>query len=201
MTTKVSSLPRRAPVPAPETPAGWALVELTSAILDSQIRSLGDRLAHYYGQSSGRLGILRSLALGGPQTVPQIARSRAVARQGVQRLADGLAEEGLTRYADNPHHQRSKLLELTSNGLQLTRQLLEMEAQLADMLAVGLREEDIRTALHVLESLDQQLKESARMVGSLSDVRSTRSSPTGALQGTLDSSPHPASRRDEKAHV
>ena len=46
-------------------------------------------------------GLLRSLALLGPLTVPQIAQMRPTSRQRMQRLADGLAAEGLVQFIDN----------------------------------------------------------------------------------------------------
>lgn len=52
----------------------------------------------------------------GDLSVAQIARALGLARQGVQRLADVLESEGLARYADNPAHQRAKLLALTPRG-------------------------------------------------------------------------------------
>ncbi len=65
----------------------------------------------------------------GPLTVSQLARSRAVARQGVQRHADALAEEGLVAWSENPRHQRSKLLVLTTRGERTYRRA--RDAQLA----------------------------------------------------------------------
>ena len=77
----------------------------------------------------GTLGILRTLFEDGPRTVAEIARSRPVARQGVQRNADALAERGLVSYADNPRHRRSKLLVLTTRGEKACRRA--RDAQLA----------------------------------------------------------------------
>src|SRR5262249_55258435 len=64
----------------------------------------------------GSFGFMRSLALLGPLTVPQIAHMRPTSRQRMQRLADELAAEGLVKFIDNPKHRRSKLVQLTPKG-------------------------------------------------------------------------------------
>ena len=81
-----------------------------------RLRAAGDQLAIRYGQSTGKWGMMRSLREGGPQSVSQIARSRPVARQGVQRMANELARDGLIEFVDNPTHQRAKLMKLTRKG-------------------------------------------------------------------------------------
>ncbi len=107
--------------------------EILSELLDEvaltsfRIQAEAGQLAG--GLSAGRLGLLRSLHEEGPLTVSQLARSRAVARQGVQRHADALAEEGLVAWSENPRHQRSKLLVLTTRGERTYRRA--RDAQLA----------------------------------------------------------------------
>ena len=98
-------------------------VTLTSFRLQAEAEQLAG------GLSRGTLGVLRTLFEDGPRTVAEIARSRPVARQGVQRNADALAERGLVSYADNPRHRRSKLLVLTTRGEKACRRA--RDAQLA----------------------------------------------------------------------
>jgi DNA-binding MarR family transcriptional regulator len=59
---------------------------------------------------------MRSLALLGPLTGPQIAQMRPTSCQRMQRLANELAAEGLVEFIDNPKHRRSKLVRLTPKG-------------------------------------------------------------------------------------
>lgn len=54
------------------------------------------------GQTPGRVSLMRSLKEEGPQSVAQLARSRSVARQGVQRMGDELTAAGLIAYVPNP---------------------------------------------------------------------------------------------------
>src|SRR5258708_35491414 len=78
-----------------------------------RLRAAGDELAIRYGQSTGKWGMMRSLIESGPQSVSQIAWSRPVARQGVQRMANELARDGLLEFVENPTHRRAKLMRLT----------------------------------------------------------------------------------------
>ena len=81
-----------------------------------RIRALGQRTGLITSWGGGAFGFMRSLALLGPLTVPQIAQMRPTSRQRMQRLADELAAEGLVDFVDNPRHQRSKLVRLTPKG-------------------------------------------------------------------------------------
>ncbi len=49
-------------------------------------------------------------------TVPQIARRMGMTRQGVQRIANVLVEQGHAEFAPNPDHAASMLLKLTPSG-------------------------------------------------------------------------------------
>ena len=77
---------------------------------------LGQKTGLITSWGGGAFGFMRSLALLGPLTVPQIAEMRPTSRQRMQRLADELAAEGLVEFVDNPKHRRSKLVQLTRKG-------------------------------------------------------------------------------------
>ena len=65
------------------------------------------------------------------RTVPQIARRMGMTRQGVQRVADLLVDEGLVACVRNPDHARSPLLRLTAHGRRVEQQLGDVaEAEL-----------------------------------------------------------------------
>src|SRR5215213_11963075 len=81
-----------------------------------RIRALGQRAGLITSWGGGAFGFIRSLALLGPLTVPQIAQMRPTSRQRMQRLADELAAEGLVEFIENPKHLRSKLVRLTPDG-------------------------------------------------------------------------------------
>lgn len=88
---------------------------ITALRLAGHLTAAGDQLAKPAGQTSARWQVLAAARRGG-MSVAQIARALGVARQGVQRLTDVLENEGLITYADNPQHQRAKLVRLTEEG-------------------------------------------------------------------------------------
>ena len=134
---------------------GRLLLELTYTFFLN--RAASDRITLELGQSSGRFGLLRTLVREGPRTVADVARSRPVARQGVQRLADGLASEGLVEFATNPSHRRSKLVKITPKGERVFREMARRHERHAAALAEGLSTREVRTATRVLKSLRERL--------------------------------------------
>src|SRR5918999_685079 len=60
-----------------------------------RIRALGQKTGLITTWGGGAFGFMRSLALLGPLTVPQIAEMRPTSRQRMQRLAGEIAPAGL----------------------------------------------------------------------------------------------------------
>ena len=60
--------------------------------------------------------VLDYLVFEGAATVPQIARSRGVSRQHIQKRADALVDRQLAEFVENPAHKSSRLLEATIRG-------------------------------------------------------------------------------------
>jgi DNA-binding MarR family transcriptional regulator len=69
-----------------------------------------------FATAGGEWGILRMLVNDGPQTVPEMARSRPVSRQHCQTIANALESQGLVEFVDNPKHRKSKLVRATRKG-------------------------------------------------------------------------------------
>jgi DNA-binding MarR family transcriptional regulator len=69
-----------------------------------------------FATAGGEWGILRLLVRDGPQTVPEMARSRPVSRQHCQTIANALEAQGLVEFIDNPRHKKSKLVRATRKG-------------------------------------------------------------------------------------
>ena len=76
----------------------------------------GDELVADLGLSAARAQLLDDLGACGPRSVSQIARSLALSRQAVQRVADDLVGRGLAAYGRNPDHARAQLLDMTAEG-------------------------------------------------------------------------------------
>jgi DNA-binding MarR family transcriptional regulator len=137
-----------------------ALAELMLEVAQCffRIRALGQRTGLITSWGGGAFGFMRSLALLGPLTVPQIAQMRPTSRQRMQRLADELAAEGLVQFIDNPRHRRSKLVELTPKGVARYREMNARLLAIASTMGVALGEGDIRKATGVVQRLSEDVK-------------------------------------------
>jgi DNA-binding MarR family transcriptional regulator len=123
-----------------------------------RIRAVGQKTGLITSWGGGAFGFMRSLALLGPLTVPQIAQMRPTSRQRMQRLADELAAEGLVEFIDNPKHQRSKLVRLTPKGDRHYRALNTRFLAIASTLGTDLSELDIRRTAEILRRLSEEVK-------------------------------------------
>ena len=123
-----------------------------------RIRALGQKTGLITSWGGGAFGFMRSLALLGPLTVPQIAQMRPTSRQRMQRLADELAAEGLVEFIDNPKHRRSKLVRLTPKGDARYRELNTRLLSIASTMVVALSEPDIRKTTETVRHLSDDVK-------------------------------------------
>jgi DNA-binding MarR family transcriptional regulator len=123
-----------------------------------RIRAVGQQTGLITSWGGGAFGFMRSLALLGPLTVPQIAQMRPTSRQRMQRLADELAAARLVEFIDNPKHRRSKLVRLTRKGDARYRELNARFLAIASTIGVGLTEGDIRRATEIVRHLSGDVK-------------------------------------------
>jgi DNA-binding MarR family transcriptional regulator len=123
-----------------------------------RIRAVGQRTGLITGWGGGAFGVMRSLALLGPLTVPQIARMRPTSRQRMQRLADELAAEGLVEFVDNPKHRSSKLVRLTRKGEARYREMSARFLAIASTMGADLSEADIRKTTEIVRQLSDDVK-------------------------------------------
>ena len=139
---------------------GEAVAELMLEVAQCffRIRALGQKTGLITSWGGGAFGFLRSVALLGPLTVPQIAQMRPTSRQRMQRLADELAFEGLVRFIDNPKHLRSKLVQLTPKGEARYRELNARLLSIAATMGVALSEPEIRKTTEVVRQLSEDVK-------------------------------------------
>lgn len=146
--------PRRKP-----SPEARALVELMVevAAVFFRMRETGKKSGAVTRWGGGMWGLLRTLALEGPKTVPAIARSRPVARQRIQTLADAAAAAGFVEFVDNPAHKRSKRVRLTATGEAHFRALTQRLESQAETVGRDLKAGDIRTATALLRTLRDRL--------------------------------------------
>jgi DNA-binding MarR family transcriptional regulator len=123
-----------------------------------KIRALGQKAGLITSWGGGAFGFMRSLALLGPLTVPQIAEMRPTSRQRMQRLADELAAEELVEFIDNPRHRRSKLVQLTAKGDARYRELNAKLLVIASTMGVSLSEAEVRRATGIVRQLSDDVK-------------------------------------------
>jgi DNA-binding MarR family transcriptional regulator len=96
-----------------------ALTQLALAVFraNGALLARGDVLVEGAGLTSARWQVLGALALAGRKlTVPEIARSMGLTRQGIQKQVNLLIGDGLVSTRANPTHQRSQLVGLTVAG-------------------------------------------------------------------------------------
>jgi DNA-binding MarR family transcriptional regulator len=139
---------------------GEAIAELMLEVAQCffRIRAFGQKEGFITSWGGGAFGFLRSLALLGPLTVPQIAQMRPTSRQRMQRLADKLAAEGLVEFIDNPKHRRSKLVRLTRKGEASYRDLNARLLATAATMGGELDETEVRRATDVVRMLSGDVK-------------------------------------------
>jgi DNA-binding MarR family transcriptional regulator len=135
------------------------LDELTLEIahLFFRLRVAAERHLGQGRHSSGRRSILKSLGADGPQTVPDMARARAVTRQRVQTLVDTLLADGLVTRVPNPAHRRSMLIVLSPAGKTFLAKMNAREVELFEFLGEGIPARDLHTAARVVRELRERL--------------------------------------------
>ena len=139
---------------------GEAIAELVLEVAQFffRIRAAGQKTGLITSWGGGAFGFMRSLALLGPLTVPQIAEMRPTSRQRMQRLADELAAEGIVEFIDNPRHRRSKLVRLTRKGDVRYREMSERFLAMSATMGADLSEADIRKVVAVVRQLSEEVK-------------------------------------------
>ena len=138
---------------------GEAIAELMLEVAQCffRLRAVGQQSGLITTWGGGAFGFLRSIALQGPLTVPQIAQMRPTSRQRMQRLADELAADGLVTFIDNPRHRRSKLVRLTARGAARYREMSARFLAIASTMGGDLSEVDIQQATEVVRRLSEEM--------------------------------------------
>ena len=159
MTPKAVPSARRTKAPISVGGKSQAIAELMLEVAQFffRIRAAGQKTGLITSWGGGAFGFMRSLALLGPLTVPQIAQMRPTSRQRMQRLADELAAEGLVHFLDNPKHLRSKLVQLTPKGERRYSELNVRFLAIAATLGAGLSEADIRRTGEIVRRLSDEV--------------------------------------------
>jgi DNA-binding MarR family transcriptional regulator len=126
------------------TPAGEAFTVIVTIglVVGARLEQAGDALAIPEGQSAARWKVL-GRASKKDMTVAEIARSLEQSRQGVQKTADALVEDGLAVYVDNPGDRRAKLFALTGRGRDTLHAIQARQRAWADKVATQFKGEEL----------------------------------------------------------
>jgi DNA-binding MarR family transcriptional regulator len=147
------------PDPPPPTEGGAALTEAIVATfrLNGRLMDIAQRLAREGGLTATEWRVLGGV-VDEPHSVAEVGRRMGMTRQGVQRVADQLADRGLAEYRPNPAHRRAKLLACTQAGYWAIRQIALAQRPWADEIGaqIGATElrESVATIQRIIATLD-----------------------------------------------
>ncbi len=144
-----------------KTPASNALTDLIRAVLrmNATVQKSGTRLMLGTGITNARWQTLSELfALEQRVTVSELARHMGLTRQAVQRLADDMAGDGLVEFVENPGDGRAMHLLLTEAGRAKYHEALEREWQSTNAIAANFDEEQIASAVVLLEAITKKMQ-------------------------------------------
>ncbi|WP_020406593.1 MarR family winged helix-turn-helix transcriptional regulator [Hahella ganghwensis] len=124
----------------------------------NQLKTLAEDLHENHGVNPSMRAVIESLATGGPQTVPDIAKSKGVSRQHIQNIMNALHTDGFVEQSDNPAHKRSPLFDLTEKGNSVFKEIREKEKVPLKNLASELSLEELIHTEVSLEKINRQLE-------------------------------------------
>ncbi|MCB1350904.1 MAG: MarR family transcriptional regulator [Maritimibacter sp.] len=102
--------------------------------------------------------VLEILRAEGDLTVPDLATRLQINRQYVQLMVNETLASGFTERSRNPRHKRSPLLTLTDKGRALIDRVMAREMDILRIVAAEIPDQDIATALAVIEAVTSELK-------------------------------------------
>ena len=139
------------------------IAALTSLMLEvlraeTALAAAGEDLVSDLSLTGARWKVLGVLRLApGSLTVPGIASRLAVSRQGVQRLVNAMADEGLVELRPNPRHARSPRVALTPAGDATFAEADARRRAWAERLAEGLDPAALAAAAATLARIRRRL--------------------------------------------
>jgi DNA-binding MarR family transcriptional regulator len=150
--------------------------------LHHRLSTAGEALAQVGGQTLARWLVLEAIQ-DRPATVADIARAMGQARQGVQRLADVLVDQGDATYHANPRHRRANLLAITPAGLASLRGIQHAQRRWADQLGDELGTADLARATQVLDRALQLVSHSLPALQTLGGASAGEAGEAGRAEG------------------
>jgi DNA-binding MarR family transcriptional regulator len=121
-------------------------------LLFHALKQWSETLHAELGMTAAGRGLLELILLGGPATVPGMARERGVSRQHIQQQVDALLERGFLERQDNPAHKRSSMIALSDKGRALIQNMRAEELDALSRMQVGVSDNAILEAAQVLSA-------------------------------------------------
>jgi DNA-binding MarR family transcriptional regulator len=142
------------PEPDPFTPAEFGVWRGMLRIHTTVMRALDHRLTHRHGLSVDAYGLLITMVgrPDTPMTIGELGERRNLTPSGISRAVDKLATAGLVERTTNPADERSRLVGLTTQGLQRLREAqVTHHATVRELLLGNLSDRDIKTLGQIWE--------------------------------------------------
>ena len=142
------------PEPDPFTPAEFGAWRGMLRIHTTVMRALDQRLLSAHGLGVDAYGLLITMVgdPGTPITIGELGERRNLTPSGISRAVDKLAKAGLVERTTNPADERSRLVGLTSHGLQRLREAqVTHHATVRELLLANLSDRDIKTLGEIWE--------------------------------------------------
>ena len=142
------------PEPDPFTPAEFDAWRGMLRIHTTVMRELDQRLQRAHGLGVDAYGLLITMVgqPGTPMTIGELGERRNLTPSGISRSVDKLAKAGLVERTTNPADERSRLVSLTTHGLQRLREAqVTHHATVRELLLGNLSDRDIKTLGEIWE--------------------------------------------------
>lgn len=145
--------------------AGQVLTRLimTTFRLNARLMEAAEGMAATGGITAARWQVLGGV-LDQPRSVADVGRLMGMSRQGVQRIADLLVEQGLARYQPNPAHRRAKLLACTEVGHWSIRQIALRQHPWTNAIGATVGLDELSAAQQTMDRLVDVLDEDSKHV-------------------------------------
>ena len=121
-------------------------------------RRYGEALHAADALSSGERAILKEIAANGTSTVPDLAASRAVSRQAIQKTVDQLIARGALEKAGSEADRRTRQLTVTPAGRALLGRIARRERAEAGNFADAFAADELEAFDVVLTRIEQALR-------------------------------------------
>ena len=142
------------PEPDPFTPAEFGAWRGMLRVHTTVMRELDHRLQSAHGLGVDAYGLLITMVgrPGTPMTIGELGERRNLTPSGISRSIDKLAKAGLVERTTNPADERSRLIGLTTHGLQRLREAqVTHHATVRELLLGNLSDRDIQTLGEIWE--------------------------------------------------